>query len=266
MSDNHINPFPPHRTLHANSIPLPLYKAIVEAVGDEEYPGRIQIRPVPQFDGVDRDLLPWARPLVGSGMNKEEFSFTPPPRKSMVWCVFMDRFWKKPYWLPGQFIHGFFDYDGKVKKGLDGVSELQDTEYPNVRFHLLKGGTILFHNTTTDENGILHASGSYSIFDSDGNIYTYSVGEVHTYNDNGYTRLAEDGTVEINGNTDNAVRYSEVLSAFSELTTDFNNFVSAYNTHTHPDPSSGSTGTTSAPGSPSAADISGSQVEEVLLP
>lgn len=259
------SPFPENRTLHSNSIPLPLYKAVVESPGDAEHPGKIQIRPMPQFDKIDRDLLPWARPLLGLGMSKEEFSFSPPPRKSTVWCIFMDRFWKRPYWLPGQFIHGFFDYDGKVKNVLNGIGEIEDTEYPNVRFQLLKGGTILFHNTETDEHGVVHGSGSYSIFDSDGNVYSYSVGEIHSYNDNGYTRIAEDGTIELNGNSDNAVRFSEVLSAFNQIVTDFNNLVTLYNTHTHP-ATSGSTSPTSSQGTASSADISGSQVNDVFLP
>lgn len=256
------------RNAHANSKSLPLYKAVVTSAGDKEHPGRIQIRVQPQFRNVDKDLLPWADPLVGAGMGTDEFEFHPPQVDSLVWCVFLDDYWKSPRWLPGQFISGFFDYDGKVKPALDAASDVQDSEYPNVRFTHLPTGNIEFHNVDNGEYGFIHNSGSYNIFDPDGNMYFYTVGEAHTYNDNGNVRLAANGEIELNGNTDYAVRYSELLSAFNQLKEDLNALINAYNSHVHTGGTiSGSTGTISTPpGTISAADVSGSKVDNVRLP
>jgi hypothetical protein len=251
---------------HTNSTDLPIYRARVEALDAGEHPGRIQLRVLPQFKNVDNTLLPWADPLVGVGMSAEEFSFTPPQVGAMVWCVFTDRYWKNPYWLPGQFLSGFFDYDGQIKPSLDSVTELGNTAYPNVRFRRLPTGTIEFYNADNGEYGTVHNSGSYIIFDVDGNSYTYTVGEAHTYNDNGFVRLTEDGNIELNGAVDFAVRFNELLTAFNQLRTDLNNFIVTYNTHTHADPSSGSTGPPSSPGTNSSADVSSAKVENVLLP
>jgi hypothetical protein len=251
---------------HIQSKKLPLYRAKVETESTAKHPGKIQLRILPQFKDVGVAHLPWVEPLISGGMSTEEFSFTPPKKGATVWCVFLDDYWKSPYWLPGQFLNGFFDYDGQVKPALDTVPELSDTAYPNVRFRRLATGTIEFYNAQNGEYGTVHTSGSYSIFDADGNVYNYTVGEAHSYNDTGFVRLTADGSIELNGNVDFAVRFNELLTAFNQLKTDLNNLVIAYNAHTHPDPSSGSTGPTSAPGTSSAADVSSAKVDNVLLP
>jgi hypothetical protein len=70
--------------------------------------------------------------------------------------------------------------------------------------------------------------------------------------------LKPDGTIEINGNSDFAVRYSELKSAFDELKNDFN-------THTHGGVSSG-TATTFIPTPISSADMSKAKVSKVKIP
>jgi hypothetical protein len=49
-----------------------------------------------------------------------------------------------------------------------------------------------------------------------------------------YMWLKNDGNLELNGDTDNMVRFSELKAAFDQLRTDFNNHVTLYNTHVHP--------------------------------
>lgn len=105
--------------------------------------------------------------------------------------------------------------------------------------------------------------GEHRLFstDSDGNLSTY-------------VWLKNDNTMEIGGDTDNMVRYSELKSAFDELKSDFNTFVTTkYNTHVHPitvggvTPGAGVGTGTSTPtvssGSPSTADISGAKITEI---
>ncbi len=79
-----------------------------------------------------------------------------------------------------------------------------------------------------------------------------------------YTWLKNDGTYEMGGNADNAVRYSKLEQAFNQLKADFNSHITAYNTHVHIGVTTGggSSGTTS-PGTSSAADISGAKINEI---
>jgi hypothetical protein len=65
------------------------------------------------------------------------------------------------------------------------------------------------------------------------------------------------GNLELNGNADFAVRFTNLESMVTSLN-------SKYDAHTHPDPVSGSTGTPS--NAPLGLDISGAKVDTVLLP
>lgn len=74
--------------------------------------------------------------------------------------------------------------------------------------------------------------------------------------------LKADGTIEILDNTDFAVRYSALETAFNQLKSDFNALISAYNAHTHngfapPEP---------VPLLPTAADITGAKIDEIKVP
>ena len=87
-----------------------------------------------------------------------------------------------------------------------------------------------------------------------------------------YVWLKGDGTVEVGGDTDNMVRYSELKSGFDELKSDFNSLVAKFNSHIHP--AAGIDSITGAPvtvtvtptatsATASTADISGSKIDEV---
>lgn len=75
--------------------------------------------------------------------------------------------------------------------------------------------------------------------------------------------LRNDGTAEIGGDSDFMVRFSELKNGFDALKSDFNTFVTTYNTHVHPSPAGGSTGTTPATGSPSGASIDACKIDEI---
>ncbi len=49
-------------------------------------------------------------------------------------------------------------------------------------------------------------------------------------NEKTYLYLTNSGDLELNGNTDNAVRYSELEKSFNELKTDLNGMIQAWNT------------------------------------
>jgi len=79
--------------------------------------------------------------------------------------------------------------------------------------------------------------------------------------------LKKDGTIEIGGDADNAVRYSKLESEFNKLNDKFNDLVTAFNTHQH----TGNMGAptpiipipNSVPASPSLADITLSKIDEI---
>lgn len=64
--------------------------------------------------------------------------------------------------------------------------------------------------------------GEFRVFSTD------DKGEVKSY-----IHLKNDGVIQINGDNDNAVRYSELKKGFDSLKSDFNKLVNAFNSHVH---------------------------------
>lgn len=104
-------------------------------------------------------------------------------------------------------------------------------------------------------------------------------GEFRTYatdsngNEVAYTYITNDGKVELNGNDDNAVRFSELKDGFDALKSDLNSLITAYNSHIHittatvgASPTPGVIAPTTSTGVSSSASIDTSKVENVLLP
>lgn len=78
----------------------------------------------------------------------------------------------------------------------------------------------------------------------------------------------ESDFIEVGGDTDFMVRYSELESAFNQLKSDFDDLVGDYNSHQHTyitplHPSSPGSTTGSQGGSTSSADISGAKIDEI---
>jgi len=94
----------------------------------------------------------------------------------------------------------------------------------------------------------------------------YSLKEDNTLST--YIWLKNDETMEIGGNTDFMVRYSELETAFNELKTSHNNLVTAFNTHMHATAATGPPSTptpvpSQIPAQSSTADITGAKIEEI---
>ena len=62
------------------------------------------------------------------------------------------------------------------------------------------------------------------------------------------------------------VRFNELKSGFDELKQDFNDLVTAYNTHTHPTAPTGPISTPSSPGTASTATVDDAKIEEIEVP
>lgn len=78
--------------------------------------------------------------------------------------------------------------------------------------------------------------------------------------------LKDDGTMQIGGDDDNMVRFSELKTGFDQLRGDFNTFITAFNTHVHATapagPVSPPTGV-GLPASQSSASIDDSKIDEI---
>ncbi len=100
------------------------------------------------------------------------------------------------------------------------------------------------------------------------------IGETRIYSTNEtgdekiYLHLKNDGSAEFGGDTDFMVRFNKLKDGYDALKSDFNSFVTTYNTHTHPYVGlvagvSGTTLATPSAGTPSSASIDDSKIEEI---
>jgi hypothetical protein len=89
------------------------------------------------------------------------------------------------------------------------------------------------------------------------------IGERKLYSQDGglikaFINLLVGGDIELNGNANTAVAFAALETAFNQLKSDFN-------THTHTGVTTGP-GVSGTPSTPSAADMSGAEVDTVKLP
>ena len=91
------------------------------------------------------------------------------------------------------------------------------------------------------------------------------VGETRLFstNESGVIQIAihlkNDGTIEIGGNNDNLVRFTELKAGFEQLKSDFNSLVNLYNLHVH----AGTGVPTISVSTPSTASINASKINEL---
>lgn len=113
--------------------------------------------------------------------------------------------------------------------------------------------------TVAEDDGILDdtlSPGEKIVYGSDAGAIT------------SFIRFLKTGILEINGNADFAVRFSELETAFNQLKTDHDALLNEHDLHTHGGVEPGA-GTSSAAGtalSPSSADISGAKIDTIKVP
>lgn len=104
--------------------------------------------------------------------------------------------------------------------------------------------------------------------EGDKKLYSIDAGVIKAF-----IKFLKNGDLELNGNADNAVRYSKLEEAFNQLKGDFDAFVDKYNPHIHV--TTATIGASATPGVISAttsqgvkttADISDAKIDEVLMP
>jgi len=83
--------------------------------------------------------------------------------------------------------------------------------------------------------------------------------------------IKADGTIDLNGNADNIVGFTELKAGFDTLTSNLNNLITSYNAHTHittatvgATPTPGIIAPTTNAGTPSTASIDASKKDNLL--
>lgn len=115
----------------------------------------------------------------------------------------------------------------------------------------------------TGENGKTHIVGyvNKNLKAEPGEFRTFATDEQG--NEIFYTWMKKNGTIEIGGDSDNAVKYSKLEQAFNQLKQDFNSLVTNFNAHQHTAPSGGGPTTGAQSASTSSADISPAKNDKI---
>lgn len=106
---------------------------------------------------------------------------------------------------------------------------------------------------------------------------TLEPGESKVYSSDGGTVkafiiLRKDGTIELNGTGDFAVRFNELQTGFDKLKDDVNSQISTFDAHIHDTTATVGTGPpgvispTTTTGTPSTADISAAKIDTIKVP
>jgi len=218
-----------------------LYYGKVEENNDPDKESKIQVRLLPEMKDVAKSDLPWVRPFLVENMTEEATSHCPLEEGSTVWVFFLDEYFKYGFYIKATFLDDLFDYDS-VKSDIDSISDLDSQSYPQPKFTRYKDGTIVFHNSETGETGIYHKSGSYNVIDKDGNVFSYSTGDIKIYNDNGSITIDSNGEIELNnsntstftvkngsfefdGNAKSLVKYEDLITALDSMFTQIQTMV-----------------------------------------
>jgi hypothetical protein len=75
--------------------------------------------------------------------------------------------------------------------------------------------------------------------------------------------LKADGTIELGGSAKHLVRFEELKTGFDQLKSDFNAFITAYNSHMHPTAGTGAPSPPTVTGTSSTASIDSSKIDEI---
>lgn len=193
---------------------LRLYQAQVIDIDDSDEQCGIVIKVLPEMKDVKQSDLPKAYPFSLHN-STHEFENDLPEVNSLIY-VLIDKYWKRFYYLQNQFFYDFFKFS-TITTALNKATEITNKDYKNIKFRLYADGGLEFHNKNDGSHGFIHKSGSYSIFDKDGNIIIDSDTKKVKVNGN---------AIELNGNTKQFVTWTELNSALQSL-------ILALNSHTH---------------------------------
>ncbi len=209
-----------------------LHRGLVLDINDPDQKGKVQVKVLPEMVDIEDSNCPWFPPFEGNG-STNEYDNHPPEVGSYVWLLADDKFYHRYYTHFKYNLEGLVDYS-PVDTLLSTISGL-DTTYENIQFTMYQDGGISFHNRNDGSHGYIQNSSTYMIMNSEGVIDVMG------------------SSIELNGNTKTFVTHTELDTALQT-------FITALNLHTHPDPTSGTTG---IPSTSMSLDISSSQTTTI---
>lgn len=145
---------------------LSLRTAKVISIDDPDQQGKIQVSIESVSDGWNKDLLPWAIPLI-SNVADGTMEMHLPKINSQVW-VLVDKYYKRFYYISNRYFYNLFDFSN-VSGLLDKCNKI-DTEYKNIDFKYYEDGTLIFHNTSDGSSGIITSQGTLIYIDKEGSL------------------------------------------------------------------------------------------------
>jgi hypothetical protein len=223
---------------------LNLYFGKVEDNDDSNKKGRLQVRLIPEMQGVQTADLPWLVPFLGGSVDGGSFQTAPLEVGSTVWCYFQDETFQHGWYISGVFFDQKVDFTN-TETDLSNITDASVGNYKDLRLTRYTDGTIHFHNVNTGVTGIYHNTGSYVIFDGNGGIIGYAKDKIKLYNDTNSIELGTSGgitidpgtgTVDIGGSAKSLVTYADLVQILTFLFANLDSRI-------HIDPLSGMTGT-----------------------
>ncbi len=164
-----------------------------------------------------------------------------------------------------------------IKSAIDGVWEITSELWPdfNKKARLVSSPGIQGIPLEDDECILIRIGSDMSKTAFIGTFHKEDIepGEVIVYSRDANGDLIakvycdKDGNVTINADSDNAVRFSELKTAFDQLKSDFSSFVTTqYNLHMHPTAATGAASLPTITGSSSTADIDPAKIDTIKVP
>ena len=140
--------------------------------------GRVQVKVLPEMEGVQDELLPWLRPFQTDGMRAGNWSIDIPVNGSKIYVAYLDDNWKEGYYLHGFFLDGLLNYEDTKKWVEDLMGD--DTfigDYPLVSMKIINNQVAIFYNKASGYIGVVHKTGSYISINASGNILLKGKGQ-----------------------------------------------------------------------------------------
>lgn len=173
--------------------------------------------------------------------------------------------------LTGKYRGGLKDSLIVKTKALDNQYQSKNSFAPGIEINPAAGERLIISKIDNSDSYLVNIGGISDNVAPDtlpGERRFFSVDE--NLDLSSYIKLKNTGIVEINGNDNFAVLYTELVTEFNKLNSKFNSLITAYNSHAHPyvDTPVGPSTTSATPttGTASDADITNVKSEKVLFP
>ena len=187
-----------------NMFDLSLRTAKVISIDDPDKQGKIQISIESVSDGWNKDLLPWAIPLI-SNVADGTMEMHLPKEGSQIW-VLVEKYYKRFYYISNRYFYNLFDFSN-VSGLLDKCDKI-DTEYKNIDFKYYLDGTLLFHNNSDGSSGIITSQGTLMYIDKEGTLVK---------------EIEKDEKITIKGNKEETIKGKENIEINGQSSTTYKN-------------------------------------------